>query len=47
VPAAFVNVIEPREGGVVVLARFGRAHATVGASVSPSPRREPGRRQPE
>ena len=35
VPATFVNLIEPPDGGLVVLTRFGHSHALVGASLPP------------
>ena len=38
-PATFVNVIEAPDGGVVVIARLGHAHATVGAKVPAPPQR--------
>lgn len=38
VPTTFVNVIDAPDGGLVVLARFGHAHASVGAAVQPKPR---------
>jgi hypothetical protein len=34
-PTTFVNVLEPPDGGLVVLARLGHAHATIGAKLSP------------
>lgn len=39
-PATFVNLLEAPDGGVVVLARFGHAHAIVTAPLTPSPRRD-------
>lgn len=45
-PASFVNLIEAPDGGVVVLARFGHAHAPVSARVPPAPRHEPDRHRP-
>lgn len=46
-PATFVNLIEAPDGGVVVLARFGHAHAAVTAPTKPAPRRESAHERPE
>lgn len=40
VPATFVNLIEAPDGGTVVLARLGHAHAEVPAPRVPTPRAE-------
>ena len=45
-PATFVNVLEPPDGGLVVLARLGHAHATVGAALPTKLRDASGRAEP-
>ena len=42
----FVNLIEAPDGGVVVLARFGHAHAMVTAPLPPARRRDANREHP-
>ena len=37
-PSTFVNVLESPDGGLVVLARLGHAHATVAATLPPTVR---------
>jgi hypothetical protein len=39
-PTTFVNLLESPDGGVVVLARHGHAHARVGAALPPNVRGE-------
>jgi len=45
-PSTFVNVLESPDGGLVVLARRGHAHAIVGATLPPTTRDASGHAQP-
>lgn len=47
IPTTFVNLIEAPDGGVVVLARFGHAHAAVAASLQPPLRGLPEHERPD
>jgi len=46
-PSTFVNILEPPDGGLVVLARLGHAHATVGAKLPPAVRDTSAHARPE
>ena len=45
-PSTFVNVLESPDGGLVVLARLGHAHAIVGAKMPAQPRDGSGHADP-